>query len=375
MCFLFELKKLPTPLLWKNMSNHTTIAIVWWSFAWLSALLVLRKRLGKKVTIKLFDERTHFCHIPALHEALLAPASRLESMQISYAKRYPEEYIQAKITSIESHQLTTQQGDVWTFDYVVIATGSRTNFFDNPQWEKNAFAVRYADDIVRINQKLQESSTKTITIVGGGYTWVEIAGTLALRKRPDQHIRIVHGKDRLFERLGQYISTTSIERLRKHNVDIVLNARVADIWSSHITLQSGEIIDSDMTIVSRWIKLNDESFKPHLTFSDKYMANDHDHVFVCGDVAGHGLIATAHNAMFEGRRMGHLIADSIQKIEHKSYPPLQNRDKLAIALGPYDGILTNWTKGMYIPWFVGFAKRIIEWRVLFEYTTKIMLWI
>lgn len=296
-------------------------------------------------------------------------------MQISYAKWYPEEYIQTKVTSIESHQLTTQAGDIWTFDYIIIATGSRTNFFDNPQREKNAFAVRYADDIPKINKKLQDPSTKTITIVGGGYTWVEIAGTLALRKRPDQQIRIIHGKERLFDRLGQYISTTSIDRLRNHGVDIVLNTRVADISSSQITLQNGEQIDSDMTIVSRWIKLNDESFKPHLTFSDKYTANDHDHVFACGDVAGHGLIATAHNAMFEGRRMGHLIADSMQKIENKSYPPLQNRDKLAIALGPYDGILTNGTKGRYIPRFVGFAKRIIEWRVLFEYTSKIMLWI
>jgi hypothetical protein len=79
--------------------------------------------------------------------------------------------------------------------------------------------------------------------------------------------------------------------------------------------------------------------------------------------------------MFEGRRMGHLIADKIQHITKKNYPPLQNRDKLAIALGPYDGILTNGTKGRYIPRFVGFAKRIIERRVLFEYTMKVMLWI
>jgi NADH dehydrogenase FAD-containing subunit len=134
-------------------------------------------------------------------------------------------------------------------------------------------------------------------------------------------------------------------------------------------------MQSDMTIVSRWIRVNDESFKPHLSFTDAYTADDKDHIFACGDVAGHGLVATAHNAMFEWRRIGHLIADKIQNIPDKSYPPLHNRDKLAIALGPYDGILTNGTKGRYIPRFVGFAKRIIEWRVLFEYTMKVMLWI
>jgi hypothetical protein len=78
--------------------------------------------------------------------------------------------------------------------------------------------------------------------------------------------------------------------------------------------------------------------------------------------------------MFEWRRTGHLIADKIQN-KNKHYPPLQNRDKLAIALWNRDGILTNGIKWTYIPYFVGFAKRMIERRVLFEYKWKIMLWI
>jgi len=117
--------------------------------------------------------------------------------------------------------------------------------------EKNAFAVRYVDDIPRINKKLTDPSTKTITIVGGGYTGVEIASTIALRKRPDQQVRIVHTKERLFDRLGMYISNTTIERLQQHNVDVLLNERVADIHPDSISLESGEIIRSDMTIVSR----------------------------------------------------------------------------------------------------------------------------
>lgn len=357
------------------MSSHTTIAIIWGSFAWLSALLVLRKRLGKNVTIKLFEQRTHFCHIPALHEGILAPQSRLDAMQISYQKRYPEEYIQAQVSKIENNQLTTTEWVVRSFDYVVIATWSRTNFFENAEREKNAFAIRYADDIPRINAKLQDPDTKTITIVWWGYTWVEIAGTIALRKRPDQHVRIVHSKEKLFDRLGEYISTTTCTWLQKHKVALTLHAKVADIGPDSITLESGETIDSDMTIVSRWIKVNDEPFKHHLTFSTNYTSDDYDHVYLCGDVASHGLIATAHNAMFEWRRIGHLIADKIQNIPDKSYPPLQNRDKLAIALGPYDGILTNGEKWRYIPRLVWYAKRIIERRVLFEYTMKIMLWI
>lgn len=357
------------------MWQHTNIAVIWWSFAGLSAVLVLRKRLGKSVTIKLFDERTHFCHIPALHEAILAPTSRLDAMQISYKKWYPNEYLQAKITKIESNQLTTANGEVRTFDYAIIATWSRTNFFGNQEREKNAYAIRYANDIPIINKKLADPATKNITIVGGGYTGIEIASVIALRKRQDQKIRVIHSKERLFDRLWTSISRTALDRLKKHHVEVLLNTKVADIWPKTVVLSSGDSIDSDITLVSRGIKLNNESFHPHLSFSDKYTANDYDHIYLCGDIAGHGLIATAHNAMFEWRRMGHLISDKIQKIKNKHYSPLKNRDKLAIALGPYDGILTNGQKGIYLPFVVGIAKRIVERRILFEYTMKVMLWI
>lgn len=355
--------------------QHTQIAIIWWSFAGLSTLLVLRKRLWKNVTIKLFEQRSHFCHIPALHEGILAPQSRLDAMQISYAKRYPQEYIQTKVTAIESHQLTTENWEIRSFDYAIIATGSRTNFFDNAEREKNAFAVRYADDIPVINAKLRDPKTKTITIVWGGYTGIEIAATIALRKRPDQTVRVIHSRERLFDRLSTYISEKAITRLQNHDVDVVLNEKAEQITSSTISTKTWKTFNSDCTIVSRWIKINDESFAPHLTFENDYTPKDFDHIFTCGDLANHGLIATAHNAMFEWRRMGHLIADRIQWIKNKQYPPLKNRDKLAIALGTRDGILTNGVKGQYVPYLVGFAKRIIEWRVLAEYAWRVMLWI
>lgn len=354
------------------MPQHTDIAIIWASFAWLSALLVLRKRLGDQVTIKLFDEREQFCHIPALHEAVLAPRSRLRAMQLSLSRRYHKEFIHAQVSKIASNQLQTSDGQTRTFDYAVIATGSRTNFLQNEKRERIAYAVRYADDIPKINTKLRDSSTKIITVVGGGYTGVEIASIIAQRKRPDQHLRVIHSKHRLFDRLDSSISKQAITRLKKHHVEVLLEEKVSDIDTDRVTFVSGKQLPSDMTIISWGIKLNDESFSPHLTFTKNYHAEESEGIYLCGDVASHGLIATAHNAMFEGRRMGQLIADKVQGVTN-SYPPLENRDKLAIALGRRDGIITNGHKAVYIPFLLWIAKRVIERRVLFEFTRRVML--
>jgi hypothetical protein len=93
---------------------------------------------------------------------------------------------------------------------------------------------------------------------------------------------------------------------------------------------------------------------------------------LCGDVAHHGLVATAHNAMFEGRRMWNHIADQITWVT-RDYPALQNRDKLAIALWSQDGIFTNGHKWVYIPYLIWLAKKIIQYRVMVEFKYRIML--
>jgi len=142
------------------MGNHTTIAIVWWSFAGLSALLKLRKRLWKEVTIKLFDSRENFCYIPALHEAILGSEKRKKSMQFSLKEYYWEEFIHDWVQSIDAKSLTTQSWQTWTFDYAVVATWSRTNFFWNMERKKNALAVRYADDIQEIDKRLHKHDWK-----------------------------------------------------------------------------------------------------------------------------------------------------------------------------------------------------------------------
>ena len=349
---------------------HTQVAIVWASFAWLSSVLALRKRRWDNVSITLFDKRKQFTYIPWLHEAVL-DTQRLESMQFDLATYYPE-YHQADITTIKPHCLETTTWDTRTFDYCIIATGARTKFFGNDQWEEVAYKVAYPDDIPKLNAALSSPSTNTITVVWWGYTGIEIASVIAQRKRTDQHLRVVHGSDRLFQRLSTYISEKSLTRLQEHDVEVLMDSRVTDITDTTITVWEDKVIDSDVTIVSRWITANDTAHRPQLTFENDYQANETDRIYTAWDVAIHGLYTTAHNAMIEWRRIGYLIADKIAWKKRK-YSSLTNRDKLAIALWSHDGIFTNWKKGLYIPGLIGLAKWIIEKRVLIEFKRRVML--
>lgn len=352
-------------------NKKPVVAIIGASFAGLSVLLEMRKRLWKNVTIQLFDMQEDFCYIPALHDAILAPPERLKKSMFSLKKYYPKEFIQGKITQLHKNSLQLECWKEYTFDYCVIATWSYVKFINHPDRSQYWLPVRYAQDIPKLNAKLTDPATKTITIVWWGYTWIEVASIIAQRKRSDQTVTIVHSRDRLLNTLSKKVSSYVQKRFDTHKIETVLNSKVKIIDKHSVTLRDWKTLASDVTIVSAWITLNDELIPDEFTFNQDYKAHQASHIFTCGDVAAHGLYTTAHNAMMEWRRVWDLIADDIKGIKG-NYHELLNREILAIALWSKDWIILHWTKWYPIPWFTGFGKWMIEQRVLLEFKRRIM---
>ncbi len=189
--------------------------------------------------------------------------------------------------------------------------------------------LRYPEDVQIINKKL--STAHHVSVVGGGFTGIEIASMLAARKLVKGTLRLIHGKERLADRMEPAVSKLCKRRLEQRGVEVMLDQKVTAITPTEIHLESGVVLPSDLTILSSGIKINDESFRNYLNFAGEYASHESPDIFWCGDVAIHGLYTTAHNAMCEGKRVGRIIADRLLGIT-RIYPPLTNRDKLAIAL-------------------------------------------
>jgi NADH dehydrogenase FAD-containing subunit len=346
-------------------SHHISIAIIWAWFAWLSSYIQLKKR-HPKASVKLFDSSEYFTFIPSLHECLLEK-NHLRKIQINLQKTYGEDFVHDTIENIKPNILTTSSWTTWTFDYAIIATGSRTNFFDNQSFAQHSYLLRVPGDVALLNNQLPQA--QTISVVGWWFTWVEVASILALR-HPSAHIRLIHSRATLLHRLCPSCGTRSARWLEKHGVELVLGKRVSLISPKTITLDSGEEITSDVTILSSWIRINDQHHKPYLTFSWNYQSLESDKIYMCGDVATHGLYSTGHNAMSEGKRIWNLIADRLSHTTDKTYSPLKNYDKLVISLGEMDWVFSIGWKAYYIPLLSGLFKKLIEKKVLREFSHK-----
>jgi len=349
--------------------KHCTVAIIWGSFAGLSTYLELRKRLGNDASIKIFDKRDTFTYIPGLHECLW-DEKRLATLQFGLAQVYKEDFIHEEIDHIDkNHSLCTKDNCWWTFDYAVIATGSKPQFFSNEQRKQNWYTIRRAEDIPILNRDIPKANI--ITIVWGWITWVETASVIKER-RPNKTVQLVHSREYVLHDMWTYTSRKAQSYLSNMWIRMLCGHRLKEVHENTILLDNEKTYASDVTILTAWITADDTSHAQRLTFNNTYTALESDKIYLAWDVAMHGLRATAHNAFFEWRAAWCCIARSIQW-EENAYPELKNRTNLAIALWTKDGIMTYKDAWIYLPRFTWFAKRIVEKRVLIEFKHKIML--
>ncbi len=335
------------------------VVIIGAGFAGLSALLGLLKK-KELFDIKLIDKEDYFEYTPSLHLCLDNP-EYVNNIRLSLKKYYREFFVKDNIKEIKKTKVIGKNKS-YDYDYLVIASGSTTNFYNNNEFEKYALPLKRIKDVNKINSKLKKH--QKIVVIGGGYTGVEITSILAEKQKYD--ISLVN--------LGKYLlnNPTISKRIEKflenHSVKIKKEKEVISCNNDSITLNTGETIKTDLIIMSAGIKLN-ELIKDELC-GDLCLENNKN-IYLCGDVARSDKLSTAYNAMIEGRDVAKNIISRVtqnKSVKQKN----RNWNLLAIALGERKGLITIGEKIIYVP-FTGFLKWTIEKRVLFEFKHRIRL--
>lgn len=345
------------------MEQHKVI-IIGGGFAGLSALLTIRKQVPH-AAITLFDKDEYCEYTPSLHYAITRPKFDRRVL-LSLKEHYGDYYIQQEIIAITQEYIEGADGQQYEYDYLVIAVGSRPNFFGNASFEKFGVPLRRFNDMVTIRKRLP--AAQTVTVIGGGYTGVEVASMLAVDTT--KHIHLIHAADRLLEKLSPAASRATQRYLEKKGVTVVTNTMCKELQENTVVLESGSVIRSDLVIVNIGMQPNDTLFGEPFDVSDSLEVRSLDRVYVCGDAARSGTLPTAHNAMLEGRLVGHQVASHIMGTKPPS-PRQRHWNVLAIALGAYDGIITLGARWAFrLPYLTGFGKWLIEKRVLFEFKYK-----
>jgi len=225
--------------------------------------LLRRYKIDAHITI--IDQNNYFTFVPLLHEVatgFIGPTHcAVPLREIVY--RTPHTFVNARVTRVDqdNKQIHTTSGMI-DYTYCVIALGSAINYYDIPGAREYAHHVRTLDAALHLKdafvQTIESCSTRdmSITIVGGGYTGVEIAGQYAsLKKRDiaclypdiDLHIRIIQPGDCILAHMPEKVRARVTARLEKMRVEIILDDHVTKVESTSVTTTK-HTYHSDLTI-------------------------------------------------------------------------------------------------------------------------------
>jgi NADH:ubiquinone reductase (H+-translocating) len=254
------------------MTDTAHVVIVGAGFADLSAVARLRKA-GLRVTV--IDKNLYSTFQPLLYQVA---TGGLNPGDIAYpvggftAKR-DARYIRGQIDGIDPAARTVRltDGREIGYDYLILATGVSANYFGIRGAQENTFglytradAIVLRDHIMNGFEWLSDSPDHrrefAITVVGGGATGVELAGTLCELRNdimratfPDVkpgrlHVRLVEMAPGLLMPFSPKLREYTRQELLKRGVDIRLNSTISEVTPDHVVLADGTMLPSDLTV-------------------------------------------------------------------------------------------------------------------------------
>ncbi|MEP1446842.1 MAG: NAD(P)/FAD-dependent oxidoreductase [Paraglaciecola sp.] len=295
----------------------------------------LSKTLGKKklAQIILVDRQPTHVWKPLLHEVAAGVIDK-NSDGVDYrihAARHNYQFQLGNMSDIDTlnKQITLdplfdEQGQlllpdrVIDYDYLVLAIGSVSNDFGTPGVAKHAYfldslaqAERFhkalLNQLLRINQQTDSSSTLKVAIVGAGATGTELAAQLhhvanlarsygmpsMSSKRLE--ISIIEAGNRILPALPERIALSAKKALTKLGIKVLERTRIIEAQKTGFVTNDQVLIEADLLVWAAGIKAPDFIQTLDIFETNKVqqvLVNSHlqstvsDQIFVIGDCCG-----------------------------------------------------------------------------------------
>jgi NADH dehydrogenase len=224
------------------------------------------------------DRANYHLFVPLLYQvatAALSPADIARPIRRILGRYRNVNVVLGDVTGIDTKARTvrTDAGQVFTYDRLVVATGSRYSYFGHSEWAANAKGPRSLEDARFIRTKLltaferadaskdaaERDCLMTIIVVGGGPTGVEMAGAVAELARhslardfrridPRQaRILLVEASPRLLASFPQSLADYAERELRKLGVEVLLGQPVENITAQG-AMVGGKMIEAGTVV-------------------------------------------------------------------------------------------------------------------------------
>jgi NADH:ubiquinone reductase (H+-translocating) len=301
------------------MIEKKKVIVVGGGFAGIQFIEYLDKEL---FDVLLIDKLNHHQFQPLFYQVA---TSQLEPSSISFPfrkifqKRKNLQIRMAEVLKVDppSNTIITTIGN-FSYDYLVIASGCKTNYFGNKSLEKNTFSLKTTYDAIKIRNSILQDfedllSTNeaereylmNIVIVGAGPTGVELAGAFAEIKRNilpkdypnmdfrDLKIILLEGSGHTLNSMSVMARKISEKYLKSLGVTVITNVFVTDYDGKTVTLNNKQTIKTKRLIWAAGVAGNviegiDKSkivLNGRMIVDRHNLVNGYSTIFALGDIS------------------------------------------------------------------------------------------
>ncbi len=344
------------------VDRQPDVVIVGGGFAGLSALQALPPS-GARVTV--VDRNVYSTFQPLLYQVATAG---LTAADVAYplwsaTTRRAASYRKGELAAIDLDQriVTLAAGDKLSYDYLIIATGVSAAFFGVAGAAEHALSLYTRRDAVALRNTLMDELERRnegltdpeldVTVVGGGATGVELAGTLAeLRNfalpavypNVDQamfQVRLIEMAPALLLPYHDSLRSYTRKQLADRGVEVLLNMAIKEVRPGSVLLADGSERRSDITVWAAGVTAPAEAWTADLPrgkggrveVEPDLRVVGQDRVFAAGDVClneDEPLAQLAQPAIQQGRHAGEQVA---RLIADQPTRPFRYHDKGVMA--------------------------------------------
>ncbi|XP_028808346.1 apoptosis-inducing factor homolog A-like [Neltuma alba] len=247
----------------------------------------LAKTLQHHANVTLIDPKEYF-EIPWASLRGMVEESFAERIVINHRDYFTKgSLVISSAVNFTETQVITSDGRHIAYDYLVIATGHT----------QPALPVTRAQ---RLNQykaeNLKIKSARSVLIIGGGPTGVELAGEIAV-DFPEKKVTLVHKGPRLLEFIGTKASRKTMKWLKSRKVEVKLEQSVNlnSVEDTTYRTSLGDTIEADCHFLctgkplsSAWLRetliKNDLNVDGTIKVDESLRVKGRTNIFAIGDI-------------------------------------------------------------------------------------------
>ena len=356
----------------QDQSNSTRprVVIIGGGFG---GLALAKKLKNAPVDVLVLDRHNYHTFQPLLYQVAIGSIAA-DSISFPIRRIFTKfenfSFNMAEVEKInaEDNTLTTNIGTIH-YDYLVVATGSDTNFFGNKQIEHFAMPMKNVPEALNLRSLIiqnletalvtrdmdEKFALMTFVVVGGGPTGVELSGALAEMRhlilgkdyhgvsKYDMKVYLVEGKPELLAAMSPKASATAKESLKKAGVRIYNSVHVQSYDGFELKIDDGKVIKTRNVFWAAGVMgempegiPTDSIARANRIYTDEISrVKGSQNIFAIGDVAcmptaeyPNGHPGVAPTAIQQGQHLGKNL---VKLIKGEATTPFKYHDKGSLA--------------------------------------------